>query len=65
MMAHQLSVSERQCLESYVESDNVGSLYDSDDEFAALLRKVISDFEYPDYAWMTVAQVKTRILAKH
>jgi hypothetical protein len=49
-------------LDCYKSSLNVGKLYDDDEEFAAMLRRAIPKFEYPDFSWMTVAQVKAHIV---
>lgn len=47
----------------YDEDDKVSDHYDSDAEFASLLRDNLPGFEYPDYSGMTVAQVVERIIS--
>ena len=49
--------------DAYDESDKVSDHYDSDAEFASLLRDNLPGFEYPDYSGMTVAQVVDRIIS--
>jgi len=48
-------------LDQYRDSDNVGQLYDTDDRFASYIRRSIPGFEFPDFSWMTIRQVKAHI----
>jgi len=48
-------------LDQYRDTENVGQLYDTDDRFASFIRRTIPGFEFPDFSWMTVRQVKAHI----
>lgn len=48
-------------LDEYSGDLKVSDLYDSDSDFSALLNDLIPHFEYPDFSWMTIEQVKNHI----
>jgi len=50
-------------LDRYRPSERLAAIYDEDENLRSALIDAIPGFEYPDYSWMTVAQVKNHLAA--
>lgn len=50
-------------LDQYLPSERLAEIYDEDEDLVSALIDAIPGFEYPNYSWMTVAQVKTHLVA--
>lgn len=48
--------------EGYPDEWEVSDLYDRDADFVTELREAFPTYEYPDISWMTVGQLRVRIL---
>ena len=60
-MARAVNEDDLALLDHHKNSDNVGHLYDTEERFAKMLLEVIPDFEYPDFSWMTVKQLRSHL----
>lgn len=50
-------------LDRYRPSERLAAIYDDDEELRTALLDAIPGFEYPNYSWMTVTQVKNHLTA--
>lgn len=50
-------------LDRFRPSERLAAIYDDDEELRTALLDAIPGFEYPNYSWMTVAQVKNHLTA--
>ncbi len=50
--------------DQYELSSLVSEHYDTDPEFASELAIYFPDYEYPDFSWLTIRQLRTRIHTK-
>lgn len=50
-------------LKRYQSTEKLADIYDDDDDLRSALIEAIPNFEYPNYSWMTVAQVEARLAA--
>lgn len=50
-------------LDRYRPSEKLAAIYDEDDSLRSALIDAIPGFEYPNYSWMTVAQMRNHLVA--
>lgn len=50
-------------LDRYRPSEKLAAIYDEDEDLRSALIDAVPGFEYPNYSWMTVAQVKNHLAA--
>jgi len=48
-------------LKTYNKKTKVSDLYNDDDDFSSALTCLIPDFEYPNFSYLTIGEVLTRI----
>lgn len=49
-------------LATYPGTEKVADVYDTDDEFSSALTTLIPNFEYPNFSFLTIKEVKSKVI---
>lgn len=60
-MTTQAQTSAIVLLNTYNKKTKIADLYDDDDDFSSALTCLIPDFEYPNFSYLTIGEVLSRI----